>query len=139
MNRKEVVMNRKANRGTVGVIGTWICILVIGVSLPFVMAEPNLSEFSEVEQKSQLTPNGEKETFPHTEPVVPPINDSEMVIQPKTPHDPDAVVIPPILDPEMAVDPATRQPMTEEKLERIIPEGLENNAPGEEQLEIPKN
>jgi hypothetical protein len=62
-----------------------------------------------------------------------------MVIQPNTPHDPDAVVIPPILDSEMAVDPATRQPMTEEKLERLTPEGLENDSPGEEQRDIQKN
>jgi hypothetical protein len=139
MNRKEVVMNPKANIRTVGVIGTWSFILATGISVPFVIAESHPSGFPNGEQKSQLTPNEEKEILPNTQPVVPPINDSEMVIQPNTPHDPDAVVIPPILDPEMAVDPATRQPMTEEKLERLTPEGFENNSPGEEQRDIQKN
>jgi hypothetical protein len=46
-----------------------------------------------------------------------PAYDSDMVIQPDVPPDPDAVVEPPPVDPEMAVDPMTRQPKTKEDLE----------------------
>lgn len=72
-------------------------------------------------------------TDPHqSQPSIsPPVNDPEMVIHPDVPPDPDAVVVPPVVDPEMAVDPATRQPMTEEKLEDSILEELQKNPPDE--------
>ncbi len=66
----------------------------------------------------------------NTQPIVPP-NDSEMVVEPDIPPNPEAVVTPPVVDPEMVVDPTTREPMTEEKLERLTPEALEKNAPEE--------
>lgn len=66
----------------------------------------------------------------NTQPFIPP-NDSEMVVEPDIPPNPEAVVTPPVVDPEMVVDPTTREPMTEEKLERLTPEELEKNAPDE--------
>lgn len=50
---------------------------------------------------------------------LPPVNDSEMVIDPNVPVDSDAVISPPPLDPEMAVDPVTGKPMTKEDLENL--------------------
>ncbi|MEX2492446.1 MAG: hypothetical protein WD425_11855 [Nitrospirales bacterium] len=50
---------------------------------------------------------------------LPPVNDSEMVIDPNVPVDSDAVISPPPLDPEIAVDPVTGKPMTKEDLENL--------------------
>ena len=126
-------MSQKKNRRIVGVMGIWGFVLAgTGMYVPFVVAESNLSVISNVEQKDQkihLTQKGEQENPPITQPVVPPMSDSEMVIKPETPPDPDAVVTPPVVDPEMAVDPATRQPMTPEKLDRLTPEELEKGFP----------
>ena len=88
-------------------------------------------------QENEMSSPGEKKKPQNTQPVPPSNNDAEMVIKPDVPADPDAVVIPPVVDPEMAVDPTTRQPMTEEKLERLTPEELKENAPGETQGEFP--
>lgn len=67
-----------------------------------------------------------------TPPVIPPTHDSEMVVKPEVPLDPDAVVTPPVVDPEMAVDPATGERLTEEKLERLTPDKLEKDLPDQE-------
>jgi hypothetical protein len=60
---------------------------------------------------------GEDDTPEQGSTLPPPAYDSDMVIQPDVPPDPDAVVEPPPVDPEMAVDPMTRQPKTKEELE----------------------
>lgn len=73
---------------------------------------------------------GENKEPRNTQPTIPP-NDAEMVVEPDIPPNPEAVVTPPVVDPEMVLDPTTREPMTEEKLERLTPEELEKNAPGE--------
>ncbi len=115
-------MRQKNNRIPLGVIGITGFLVVAGLHVPFGLAGTSVQSISNVEQKdhgNQLTQKGEKENSPTTPPVVPPTNDSEMVIKPDMPPDPDAVVTPPVIDPEMAVDPATRQPMTPEKLERL--------------------
>lgn len=87
-------------------------------------------------QENEMSSSGEKEKPQNTHPVTPPNNDAEMVIKPDVPADPEAVVTPPVVDPEMALDPTTRQPMTEEKLERLTPKELEENAPGEKQQDF---
>lgn len=87
-------------------------------------------------QENEMSSPDEKKKPQNTQPAIPPNNDADMVIKPDVPADPEAVVTPPVVDPEMAVDPTTRQPMTEEKLERLTPEELEKNAPGEKQGEF---
>ncbi|HNP59655.1 MAG TPA: hypothetical protein PKM72_02380 [Nitrospirales bacterium] len=82
-------------------------------------------------QSHQPNQFGEKKDLQKPQPVIPPNNDAEMVIKPDVPTNPEAVITPPVVDPEMAVDPTTRQPMTDEKLEELTPEELEENARGE--------
>lgn len=72
---------------------------------------------------------GERDSGHASPGIAPPVHDSDMVIHPEMPTDPDAVVTPPVVDPEMAVDPATRQPMTKEQLEELTPRGMEKNVP----------
>ncbi len=50
-------------------------------------------------------------------PKLPPVKDSEIVIKPDLPHDPDAVVHPPIIDQEMVLDPVTRNPVSQDHLQ----------------------
>ncbi len=79
-------------------------------------------------ETNEEDPPGLNEELRKTQPIIPP-NDAEMVVEPDIPPNPEAVVTPPVVDPEMVLDPTTRQPMTEEKLERLTPEEL--NVPDE--------
>ncbi|MFZ1747492.1 MAG: hypothetical protein WBO24_02340 [Nitrospirales bacterium] len=112
------------------VLGISVILLMNASHLPMGVSGSGVPKPSiSAETIVQNQPGVNKE--PHnTQPTIPP-NDAEMVVKPDVPPNPEAVVNPPVVDPEMVVDPTTRQPMTEEKLERLTPEELEKSAPDE--------
>ncbi|HSF10755.1 MAG TPA: hypothetical protein VLA60_15195 [Nitrospirales bacterium] len=112
------------------VLGIIVILLMNASHLPQGMSGSGVPKPSPSPQAIEQNSPGLNKEPRNTQPIVPP-NDSEMVVEPDIPPNPEAVVTPPVVDPEMVVDPTTREPMTEEKLERLTPEALEKNAPEE--------
>lgn len=112
------------------VLGIFVILLMNASHLPMGVSGSGVPKPEISTETTEQDPTGLKKEPRTTQPVIPP-NDSEMVVEPDIPPDPEAVVTPPVVDPEMAVDPTTRQPMTEEKLERLTPEELEKSHPDE--------
>lgn len=132
-------MKRKKTDKGVLVLSVGVVLMLNAMSVPIGLSGSSAQKLltsADRAQGSAMSSSEENNKPQNTQPVTPPNNDAEMVIKPKVPADPDAVVTPPVVDPEMAVDPITRQPMTEEKLDRRTPEELEENAPGEKQGEF---
>ena len=104
------------------VLGIFVILLMNASHLPMEVSGSGVPKPAVSAETIEQDPTGlNKEP-----PVIPPI-DSEMVVEPEIPPNPEAVVTPPVVDPEMVLDPTTRQPMTEEKLERLTPEELEKS------------
>lgn len=110
------------------VLGISVILLMNASHLPKGMSGSGIPKPSNSVEAIGKNPPGLHKEPRNTQPIIPP-NDSEMVVEPDIPPNPEAVVTPPVVDPEMVVDPTTREPMTEEKLERLTPEELEKNAP----------
>jgi hypothetical protein len=127
--------NMKRTRITSGVMGFVFVIggtgFLLGVSISNAQVPPL------IEQKEIRSDNPGNSGPDNPTPPLPPTNDSEMVIKPDVPPDPDAIITPPVVDPEMAVDPSTRQPMTSEKLEQLTPEDSDRNPPDREKQRVP--
>ena len=112
------------------VLGIIVILLMSASHLPQGMSGSGVPKPSPTVKTIEQNSSGLNKEPQDTQPIIPP-NDSEMVVEPAIQPNPEAVVAPPVVDPEMVVDPTTREPMTEEKLERLTPEALEKNAPEE--------
>ncbi|GJL70048.1 MAG: hypothetical protein NPIRA06_26830 [Nitrospirales bacterium] len=110
------------------VLGISVILLMNASHLPKGMSGSDVPKAPTSAETIEQNPSELNKEPRNTQPIIPP-NDSEMVVEPDIPPHPEAVVTPPVVDPEMVVDPSTREPMTEEKLERLTPEELEKNAP----------
>lgn len=104
------------------VLGIFVILLMNASHLPMGVSGSGVPKTAISAETIEQDSTGSKKESP----VIPPM-DSEMVVEPDIPPDPEAVVTPPVVDPEMVLDPITRQPMTEEKLEQITPEELEKS------------
>ncbi len=116
------------------VLGFSLVLILNAAGFPLGLPESRAQQLlisAEEGQKHQPNRLEDRKDPQNTQPSIPPNNDAEMVIKPDVPADPEAVVTPPVVDPGMAVDPTTRKPMTEDKLERLTPEELDENAPEE--------
>ena len=112
------------------VLGISVILLMNTSHLPKGMSGSGVPNPSLSAKTIEQNPPGLNKEPRNTQPIIPP-NDSEMVVEPDIPPNPEAVVTPPVVDSEMVVDPTTREPMTEERLERLTPEELEKTAPDE--------
>jgi hypothetical protein len=121
---------QKTDVGAV-VLGISVIFIVNGLNFPIGTLESRAQKPVISADTVDQNQTGLKKEPHNNQPGLPPSNDAEMVVKPDVPPNPEAVVTPPVVDPEMVVDPTTRQPITEEKLERLTPEELEKNPPGE--------